>query len=84
LGSAIKPFRSLYVTNNSIHLVGLDTEDSTISVANGQLNVETTSGGVTTSTNLLGLTDGTLILPGDLSMNGDIVMTNTSDRMVQF
>lgn len=84
LGSAIKPFRSLYVTNNSIHLVGLDTEDSTISVANGQLNVETTSDGVTTSTNLLGLTDGTLVLPGDLSMNGDIVMTNTSDRMVQF
>lgn len=84
LGSAIKPFRSLYVTNNSIHLVGLDTEESTISVANGQLTVETTSGDVTTSSNLLGLTGDTLVLPGDLSMNGDIVMTNTSDRMVQF
>jgi hypothetical protein len=84
LGSAIKPFRSLYVTNNSIHLVGLDTEDSTISVANGQLNVETTSSGLSTSTDLLGLTDGIVFLPGDLSMNGNIVMTNTSDRLVQF
>jgi len=84
LGSAIKPFRSLYVTNNSIHLVGLDTEESTISVANGQLNVETTIGGVSTSANLLGLTDGALVVPGDLSMSGDIIMTNPNDRMVQF
>lgn len=84
LGSAIKPFRSLYVTSNSIHLVGLETEDTTISVADGQLSLATTTGGVTTTSNLLSLAGDTLAPPGDLSMNGDILMTNSTDRMVQF
>ncbi len=84
LGSAVKPFRSLFVTSNSIHLVGLETEETTISVANGQLSLATTSGGVTTTSNLLSTEGGVLAPPGDLSMNGDIVMTNSSDRMVQF